>query len=45
MKKIIYSILIAFAISAALTSCTEEEVAPTPVELNGGGSAVSDKGA
>ena len=34
MKKFVYTLLIAFASSLALTACTEEEVAPST--LNGG---------
>lgn len=41
MKKIIYILLIAFATSATLTSCTEEEITPTEMKRNGGG-GISD---
>jgi hypothetical protein len=38
MKKIIFTLLIAFASSFAFTACTEEEVAPAEaVPSNGGG--------
>lgn len=40
MKKIIYTLLFAFAASVTFTACTEEEVTPN-TELNGGG--VGDK--
>jgi hypothetical protein len=36
MKKLIYTLLIAFAASMSFTACTEEEVKPSS-ELNGGG--------
>ncbi|MGC3945598.1 MAG: hypothetical protein QM762_13945 [Chryseolinea sp.] len=42
MKKVIYSLLIAFAASMAFTACTEEEVAPTTV-MNGGGVIIPEK--
>ncbi|HPM30192.1 MAG TPA: hypothetical protein PLJ60_07625 [Chryseolinea sp.] len=41
MKKIIYTLLVAFACSLAFTSCTEEEVTPTS-ELSGDGGGASD---
>jgi len=42
MKKIIYILLFSFVASAAITSCTEEEVTPS-TEFNGGGSAMDPK--
>jgi hypothetical protein len=44
MKKIIYSILFCLATSFVFTSCTEEEVAPTSTELNGGGTGQVERG-
>lgn len=41
MKKFITIILVSFAASLALTSCTEEEV--TPTEYNGGGQGIDPK--
>lgn len=42
MKKIIYTLLIAFSTSMAFVACTEEEVAPTTV-MNGGGQPMDPK--
>ena len=44
MKKTIYAFLIAIASSLVFSSCTEEEVAPSAFEFNGGGSGIPDKG-
>lgn len=41
MKKLIYVLIIGFASSLALTSCTEEEV--TPRQENGGGGVVDPR--
>lgn len=41
MKKIFYILLLAMTASMAITSCTEEEVAPS-TEFNGGGNISSD---
>ena len=42
MKKLFYIVMITFATSIAITSCTEEEVAPSSV-MNGGGNAHDPK--
>jgi len=39
MKKLLYTLLIAFVCALAFTSCTEEEVTPS-TELNGGGTGI-----
>jgi hypothetical protein len=43
MKKIIYILLFAFVSALTVTSCTEEEVAPSS-ESNGGGNGSADGG-
>lgn len=42
MKKFIYTLIIAFTVSMAVTACTEEEVTPNTV-MNGGGGAIDPK--
>lgn len=37
MKKLIYVLLVAFAASLSITSCTEENVEPQSTGNNGGG--------
>jgi hypothetical protein len=41
MKKLIYTLIIAFATSMAVTSCTEEEVTPQATLSNGGGGGLT----
>jgi hypothetical protein len=41
MKKLFYLLLVLFVTSLSITACTEEEVAPTTENGNGGG-GVSD---
>jgi hypothetical protein len=44
MKKFIYSALFVLATTLAVTSCTEEEVAPTSETSNNSGGGVSTGG-
>jgi hypothetical protein len=44
MKKIIYILLFAFVSALTVTSCTEEEVAPSSETSSGGGNGSVDKG-
>lgn len=37
MKKFIYSLVIASVLALTFSSCTEEEIAPQELQLNGGG--------
>lgn len=37
MKRIIFTLLIAFATSYAFTSCTEDEIAPQKADMAAGG--------
>jgi len=43
MKKLLYILLVSFSISAFMTSCTEEEVAPQEQLDNGGGHVIDPK--
>jgi hypothetical protein len=43
MKKFIVMMLLAIAVSASITSCTEDEVAPTHAD-GGGGNGSADGG-
>ena len=42
MKKFFYILLLSAITACAMTSCTEEEVAPTTLEDNGQGGTGSD---
>ena len=42
MKKIIYTLLIAFASALSFTACTEEEVAPNTENGGNGGTGAID---
>lgn len=39
MKKLFYVLLVAFAASLTITSCTEEQVEPQSTGSNGGGAS------
>lgn len=39
MKKVFYILLLSFVTSLSITSCTEDEVAPSAEASNGGGEA------
>lgn len=43
MKKFIYVLLIAFSSALVVSSCTEEEVAPTSDTDNGGAETIGGK--
>jgi hypothetical protein len=44
MKKILYSVLVAFSLCISLSACTEEEVSPTREPSgNGGGTGITEK--
>lgn len=43
MRKSIYYLMFAIAASLTLSACTEEEVAPSTIELNGGGGGIDPK--
>ncbi|WP_276374346.1 hypothetical protein [Chryseolinea sp. H1M3-3] len=43
MKKTIYCLLFAIAASLTFSACTEEEVSPSPIEMNGGGGGIDPK--
>lgn len=42
MKKLFYTLTLAFVLTLSFTSCTEEEIAPKPELENGGGSGSID---
>lgn len=42
MKKLFYTLMLAFVLTLSFTSCTEEEIAPKPELENGGGSGSID---